>query len=927
MTYGNKRVIESTNVNNTQRSDDGFIISVVFFVSVVLVALVFSYLTFQNPAWQLFGLTGVAIALASFAAYSLRLNKQQRRAEGIKWLLGATYGAMIIVSCLVTNLGVTVGFMGLLITLIIAAQTLSQREVNRVLLFSVSAAFISSLAEFVPLYTHLDIPQIRPIILVAASGLLLCYVVFMVYRFDVFPLHAKLILTFLTASIIPLILLVFINMSTEKTLTDAANEKLFSRASETASSIDAFINDTLNTIRAEAQLPEIVAFLSTPVEQRQQGNYHRETLETLSSKDKNILTYGILNFEGRNVSDSEQLFLSQDESAHDYFKIPLETGESYVSPVLIEQNGRAIMYFSTPILNRLREIVGVLRVRYDAAILEELVGRNSSQLVGGSSVATIGQNTGSEPNVFAILVDENLIRLVDIAEPNLVFKSVVPLDPTRMAELQAARRLPDLPPDQLSTNLPSFEQGLLNAGEQLYFTGIAHPQSELEQGAIAQLATQSGWSVVFVQPQSTFLGPIEAQTRIVLIFALGIGVVAIVAAILVSQRLANPLTELTAIAQRAAEGELSIKAPVTSQDEIGQLATVFNSMTEQLLYVIGSLESQVKERTNDLLLSMEVGQRAAAIRNLDELLPIITEFIRQQFRLYYVHVYLLDDTQQKLVIRAGTGTVGEALMSRRHSLPVGLGSIVGRVAADKQPIVVSDTSTSDIHKPNPLLPDTRSELAVPLIVEDQVIGVLDMQSNQVDTFTQESLTVFEAMATQLANSIDGARQWALAQEAQQRLETANRQLTHNVWVNRLAKRETELGFTYDLSSINALNDKKMNGDFSIPVVIQNEVIGQFSIQTDDRETLSSDEQALLVAVAQQLAQKAENIRLFEQTQQRAARERLARQITDKIRTSRDIETALKTAAEELSKALGTAKAVVDLRIDPETNHKDEADTT
>jgi GAF domain-containing protein len=233
---------------------------------------------------------------------------------------------------------------------------------------------------------------------------------------------------------------------------------------------------------------------------------------------------------------------------------------------------------------------------------------------------------------------------------------------------------------------------------------------------------------------------------------------------------------------------------------------------------------------------------------------------------------------------------------------------------------VSDTQNSDIHKANPLLPETRSELAIPLIVEDRVIGVLDMQADKANTFTENNKTVYEAMATQLAISINSAQQWTVAQEAQRKTEELVKQLTRQSWRERLASRRESLGFAYDLSAVAPLsnmNPEPANGGtkLAVPVVVQNEPIGQLAVNVPPQRALSPDEENLLAAVAQQLAQKAENLRLFEQTQQRAAREQIARQIADKVRASRDIESALKTAAEELAKNLGVARAVVDLKID------------
>lgn len=434
-----------------------------------------------------------------------------------------------------------------------------------------------------------------------------------------------------------------------------------------------------------------------------------------------------------------------------------------------------------------------------------------------------------------------------------------------------------------------------------------------------------GWLVISHQNLAEAVAPVDAQTRSMLIIAFIVLVVVAALALILGQWLANPITRLTAVAQKIAAGDLEAQAQIESQDEIGQLAQTFNGMTTQLRNLIDSLEDQVHERTAELTLSLEVGQRASAIRNLQELLPAITELIRERFNLYYTQVYLMDDLEQTVVLKAGTGTVGETLLARHHKISVGEGSIVGSVATSGKSVVVPNTEHSEIHKPNPLLPDTRSELAVPLIVEGRVIGVLDMQADRPNTFVLSSVTVFEAMATQLANSIDSAQQFALAQAAQRKAEEAVQQFTRQSWLERLAAHKGDLGFVYNLSAITPLTSAAQpspSGElpalnsFTAPLVVQNQPVGRLAVTPPAEKRWSNEEQAFVSAVAQQLAQKAENLRLFEQTQQRAAREQLARQISDKVRASRDIDGALKTAAEELAKALGAARAAVNLQLAP-----------
>lgn len=388
-------------------------------------------------------------------------------------------------------------------------------------------------------------------------------------------------------------------------------------------------------------------------------------------------------------------------------------------------------------------------------------------------------------------------------------------------------------------------------------------------------------------------------------------------ALVITRSIAGPIVRLTDMARQVTAGNLELQAEVGTRDEIGRLALAFNVMTARLREVITSLEAQVQARTAELVLSMEVGQQASAIRELDELLPTITGFIRERFNLYYVHLYFVDDTGENLVIKAGTGEVGRQLMARRHSLPVGIGSIVGQVAVTGESIVVPDTETSDIHKPNPLLPLTRSELAVPLKIGRQVIGVLDMQADRPNTFTEANLTVFEAMAAQLSNAIDSARQWEQSQTARQQAEAALRQMTREGWAERLGRQKQGYAFMYDLSAVTSLSGGNGHpppaSGPAAPLVVQNQAIGRIIVKPPDGRVWTEEEQALLAAVAQQLAQKAENLRLFEQTQEYATREQLTRQITDKMRTAPDVDSIINTGLTELARALGVPRAYVKLR--------------
>jgi HAMP domain-containing protein len=218
----------------------------------------------------------------------------------------------------------------------------------------------------------------------------------------------------------------------------------------------------------------------------------------------------------------------------------------------------------------------------------------------------------------------------------------------------------------------------------------------------------------------------------------------------------GPVVNLSHTTQKIIDGDLSARAEIETADEVGDLAKAFNTMTSQLQGTLQGLEQRIADRTRNLELAAEVGRAVSQVRSLDVMLKDACELILKEFNLYYVQVYLTDASSPKLNLEAGTGSVGAQLIGRGHNLPLDTGSINGRAAVEKRSVVISDTSQSAAFRQNPLLPETRGEMAVPLIVANKVVGVLDMQSREPGVLSKEVLPAFEALAGQLAVAIPGA---------------------------------------------------------------------------------------------------------------------------------------------------------------------------
>ncbi len=453
---------------------------------------------------------------------------------------------------------------------------------------------------------------------------------------------------------------------------------------------------------------------------------------------------------------------------------------------------------------------------------------------------------------------------------------------------------------------------------------------------------------------------------------------AILGALFVTGRITTPIAALARTAERITAGELDIidqpvgahmgvrpgSAPppaLQQHDEIGALARSFYAMTARLRLTLQGLEAQVEartavlaQRTAYLQTAAEVSQAAATLLDPDALIRQVVELIRDRFHLYYVGLFLLDDSREYAVLHAGTGEAGQAMLARQHRLQVGVG-MIGWCVANQRSRIALHAELDDARLVNPFLPLTRSEAAIPLRSRGRVVGALTIQSDQPDAFDAPTVAVFETMADQIGIALDNARLFAESQSALEALSRSYGEQTRLGWSRRLVSGQP-LGYLADsMGTLQPLTGSESGsagcaahlhlstpavvnqpGDsehyLGVPVMLRDQVIGviqcykpaeppappsvgahpgvrpegvhQDGAPPAPGSKWSEAEIEFVQSVANLLSLTLENARLYEDTQRRAESERLVSEISSRIRQSLDVDTVMQTALVELQRALG-----------------------
>ena len=343
----------------------------------------------------------------------------------------------------------------------------------------------------------------------------------------------------------------------------------------------------------------------------------------------------------------------------------------------------------------------------------------------------------------------------------------------------------------------------------------------------------------------------------------------------------------------------------TFQDEFSKTQRAVRQTLDTLREERSTLEVRVEERTSGLARKTEqlratsyIARKTAEVQDLATLLDTVARLVTDQFGFYHTGVFLINENGNQVVLQAASSAGGRRMVERGHALTIGMQGIVGYVAAQKKPRIALDVGTDAVFFNNPDLPLTRSEVALPLLIRNKVLGVLDIQSDRPQAFSMDVIDVLQTLSDQIAIAIENARLLDETQAAIIQLEALTSIRTQEAWTQKL--RERRRAFTYTPLGLRAEKISQNNSNaMNAPIILRGQKIGTISIARKGEGKWSKLDEGLLEEVASQVGLAVDNIRLLEEATHRARQEQAVGKLAAQFSQSLDLDTLLQTAAREL----------------------------
>ena len=928
----NRRNTGQLRTSDTEmRSRYALRISIVLIAAFIGILGAFLYTAQSNGSWQNYLLAGVTAVVIMLNLLAMRHSMKKQVNFAAYELIGGILVFCTFTTLFLSGVGLVLGISSVIAFFMIVNLTLISPQLTRVfvltVIYNLALIFLDAFYPFQRIENGL-ITIFIPVVALLSIGVFTYY---LAQEFAGYPLRTKLILFFVIVAVFSVgSVAILINIQSRNQIIElvGANQQTLSDrlAFETGRELESQI-DTLEA--AGAQFGGVAL--------RQNNSYQGENDQIVNSiiaidkgwptaSDNSPLIHGILNNPTSlelkklksNFPKHVEIFLTDKYGAliaatnrtSDYyqadedwwkFAYSLGRGKAYISQPQLDESSKTYgVQMAIPVVVN-GKVVGILRSTYEVTDL----------------VANLQQG----------VADEKIEVDLRITEDTLLNGDTI-----------AQKELPGLSNVMNSFGQITYKDLPSLVSQQRVFSS----KNTIAEDAVSQL----GWSVIVHEDLADALAPVQAQTRTITLTAVVIAILVGLLGLFAAQRLAAPILTLTDVTQRVANGNLSIRAQIATQDEIGALADSFNKMTGQLQDTLGSLERRVAERTADLEYSRLVSERRAqelqiisevsrtisTEQRLEILLPLVSQLVSDRFDFYHVGIFFVDETRQFAVLQAANSEGGRIMLARGHRLEVGYG-IVGTVVQTGKPRIALDVGSDATFFDNPDLPETRSEMALPLNFRGITIGVLDVQSVKPGAFSEGDTNTLSVLADQVAIAIENARLFGQSRQAREEIEVLYNQFLHAEWKTFL-QQETSVGYRQSMVGgrvlkqpvetdeiADALNEgrvvvvdnqnPKSLPSVTIPVRLRGQTIGVINVKAPTKNRVwSQDELNLAQAVSDRLALALDSARLLLDSQRRAAKEAKIGEVTAKIGSSINMRNVLQTAVEELGRALPGSEVVI-----------------
>ena len=344
------------------------------------------------------------------------------------------------------------------------------------------------------------------------------------------------------------------------------------------------------------------------------------------------------------------------------------------------------------------------------------------------------------------------------------------------------------------------------------------------------------------------------------------------------------------------------------------------SLTDEIQIEKDSLALRVQERTErldkraeQLRAIADISRSLSSILDQEIMFQKVVDLLQERMDLYYAGIFIIEETGQFAILKAGTGKAGRQMVSSAHRLQVGGTSMIGWATSNRMAKIALDVGEEAVRFDNPLLPETRSELALPIISRENAIGAITIQSAQPNAFDKDDVLIFQGVADSLSVALENARLFQQTQEDLNEIRLLNQQYLQESWGSFMQASST---LTSEFENPLALKSTEPVYQQTIPITLRNQHVGQIVLETTE-DGLSQEDQQFIDAISAQTALSLESARLLRETQRQAIQEEKINEITTQFSNAFDIKGVLQTALRELSQLPSVSEIAVHL-VPPES---------